>query len=153
MTLKPWHPAALAAALLLSACAPRTPRTDPAYTTRLSASGVDLTVAARTAEAGETTYQDEDGETCTLPLLRCEGTTWLTFSDVPLDAVQLTFARPEGDGFVYYDTSAPVEKVDYLRTETGDGVQVWVDTRYSFLVTVTGDTGTDQLILDCREDG
>ena len=45
---------------------------------------------------------------------------------------------------------SPTEKIDYLRTDTGQGVEVRVDTLYSFSITVTGQEGTDTFLLDCR---
>ena len=42
------------------------------------------------------------------------------------------------------------QKIDYLRTDTEQGVEVRVDTLYSFSITVTGQEGTDTFLLDCR---
>jgi len=142
--------------LLLSACAARGASADPVLQTELLNTGVALRVYGTALQTGELSYWPEQGgEPVTLPALYAGEAAPTLEWDAPKSRINLAFAVPTDGGLTAYQQPyAPVEDVDVVFEAAGDGVtRCRFDTIYSYLITVTGENGSDQFLLLCARDG
>lgn len=139
--------------LLLGGCTQK--ETEPSWQTTLPNTGVVLTIAGGTVEQTTTELFPDDGtqNSWEEPLLSIPAVPTLTLEGAQAENVQIAFVYAWEDSYRVYNTSTPIEKVDYCPLDSEQGtVRYRFDTAYSFIITITTEQGTDEFILDCRRD-
>lgn len=77
----------------------------------------------------------------------------LTLTGVTADQVELRFSEKIADLYLGYDRVMPQPKLDYIFTETADGVlQYQLDTVYNYEFIITTETGTDDFLVICEQE-
>lgn len=132
-------------------------RSDPAPTWEgtLEKSGAVLTISGAEVTDSVTTMYPDDGanNTWEVRLLTVSDAPTLTWANTDSAEVTIAFAYAWDNCYRMYNTSEPIERVDYVPLDAEEGSLCYrFDTAYSFLITVTTEQGTDQFVLDCRRD-
>lgn len=151
---------ALLAVVLLTGCATQaTENMTPVWQTDLPNTGVHMEVSNAELLSADPVYYAptrEDafyGRMELIPAVQADGAPTVTFYGVTADEVNLIYKESIGDLYVDYDLMLPQIKLDYVETETADGVSYRLDTAYNFEFTVTTQQGSDSyLVISHRSD-
>lgn len=141
------------AALFLVSCRRSNPT--PTWEGVLENSGAALKISGAEVMDSITTMYPDDGSdnSWEVRLLTASDVPTLTWENTEAVEVTIAFAYAWDNCYRIYNTSEPIEKVDYVPLDTEEGSLCYrFDTAYSFLITVTTEQGTDQFVLDCRRD-
>lgn len=145
--------AVLAMVSVLSACKKQT--TETAWKTTLPNTGVTMTVDGGEVMQSTTLLYPDDGtsDAWEEPLLTIPAVATLTWEGIQPEDLQIAFVYAWDGCYRVYDTSSPIDRVDYRLLESeSDTLRYRFDTAYCFIITVTTQQGTDEFILDCRRD-
>lgn len=153
--MKRFHAAAvlLAAALLTGCAAQSAAEQAPVWQTDLPETGVHMELSgAELVSDGPVYYAPtrEDafyGRMGSMSGVIADGTPTVTFYGVTADQISLVYLESIGDLYVDYDRVYPQERLDYILTQTDEGVSYKIDTAYNFEFAVTTEQGSDRYLV------